>query len=203
MAQRVGAEGLVIAIEPHPTAAALLRRSVNANGFQDRVAMEHLAVSRSGVAETSLFLYQESELASTVVTSPQHIRVPATCLDELAAKHRVPGIKLAKIDVERAEYEVLAGAETLLREAAIDHIFIELVAQQEAHRLLRSHGYTGFLVLEHPPALVPEDRVSSGRFGDYLFVSPSRIREGVPAPCVSEMPEAKASRRSPRRRVGL
>jgi FkbM family methyltransferase len=177
LARLVGSEGLVIAIEPHPTAAALLRSSVAANGFEDRVVIEQLALNRAGVSQTPLFLYQESELASTVVESDHHIWVPAATLDDIVGRQRIDGINFAKVDVERAEEQVLAGAEQLLSKGAIDCILIELLAHEPAHCLLRSYSYTGFLVLNDPPRLVQADQVPRGRFGDYLFVAPARLPE--------------------------
>ena len=177
LALRVGREGVVIAIEPHPTAAAFLRRSVAASGLGDRVLIEELALREEGIHESRLYLTQETELASTVVETDRHIDVSATTLDDLIGKHRLDRINFAKIDVERAEAAVLAGGAKLLAQRAIDYIFIELLAQQPAHRLLRAHSYVGFLVLDDPPRLVDANQCPADHFGDYLFLAPDRSSE--------------------------
>jgi len=175
LAQRVGPHGVVIAIEPHPTASELLRRSVALNDLGDRVRIEELALARDGMGEALLYLYEESELASTVVQSDRHVRVPTMTLDALVSRHGLDRVDFAKIDVERAEEAVLAGAESLLARRAINCIFIELLAHQRAHCRLRTKGYTGFLVLDDPPRLVHADKCPHDCFGDYIFVVPQLL----------------------------
>ncbi len=65
----------------------------------------------------------------------------------------------------------------MLAARAIDYLFIELLAHQAAHRLLTSHSYIGFLVLDDPPGLVDADECPANHFGDYLFVAPERISD--------------------------
>jgi len=177
MACRAGPKGRVLAVEPHPTAAALLRKSVEANGFGNRVLVEEVALGSGTVSKAKLFLHDESELTSAVVESDRYLRVAATSLDRLARKHGFERVTLAKIDVERAEEDVLIGARQLLSDGAIDFIFIELLAQRQAHRLLRSHSYVGFLVLDDPRRLVDAEGVPADQFGDYLFVAHTRLHD--------------------------
>ena len=112
LADLVEASGKVLAIEPHPRTAALLRRSVFVNGFDGRVkVLEAAAVARDG---EDLFFYAdptEPKNAHVLEGAPEPsaniTQVKGASLDRaLAAYGRVD---FMKIDVEGAEEDTLAG----------------------------------------------------------------------------------------------
>lgn len=125
-AHRVGADGRVVAFEPHKVNATALLRNVTESGLADRVEVVATAVSdRSGLAR---FHYKSLKSASTA-SQLGHTRraggegefdpvvtelVPAVVIDELVAAGRIPPPSLVKIDVDGNELEILRGMEKVL-----------------------------------------------------------------------------------------
>jgi FkbM family methyltransferase len=117
----VGEGGHVLAIEPAPEAAEMLRRSVALNGFE-RVTTVIEAAAGSGEAPHALLFVPEREPKNAqLVASPDgldHIpgtfhRVAQSPIDALAADQR--RIDFVKIDAEGAEEAVVAGMLATLR----------------------------------------------------------------------------------------
>jgi FkbM family methyltransferase len=126
-AHAVGDEGQVIAIEPSPAIAALLRENVIMNGFAERchvlpcalgdcegTATLHEFATRQGsntllpqIADIARAEYDETITARTV---------PLRTLDAIIADSAPQRIDLIKIDVEGFEHQVLEGGrQTLAR----------------------------------------------------------------------------------------
>ena len=81
------------------------------------------------------------------------IEVPVQTLHAFCAEHAINRVDILKLDVQGAEYQVLTGAEKLLRAHAIDVVYFEMitaptyVGQPELHEylaLFRSCGYELF-----------------------------------------------------------
>ncbi len=115
--QRLARE--VIAFEPSPVMSALLRRGAEANGVADRLRVEALAVAaRSGTVRFDTTPGAESgRLDAGAVTGPQ---VACTSLDEYCRGHglALTPEDLIKVDAEGADFDVVRGAEGLIRTAA-------------------------------------------------------------------------------------
>lgn len=113
-ASSIGRQGKVIAFEPFPATAELLRKSVWINGFAEIVTVHQAAVSsRHGTlplhlgitsGHHSLFPLKESSR----IADARHIEVPLVGIDE--ALGQTGKVTLLKIDVEGAELEVLESA---------------------------------------------------------------------------------------------
>lgn len=86
-------------------------------------------------------------------------------------------MRLLKIDVERAEDEVLRGAQALLSAERIDYLLIEMYSESEAQALLEARGYAGYRIDVERQRLIPAVSVSANRFGDYLFAG-ARVAAG-------------------------
>lgn len=192
MASRIGPKGRVLSFEANPAYTSILRESVRLNSFEGRVEIIERALwSTSGEKKT---FYVSTNPANSGTSSlvdhgwflkkESAIEVTTTTLDEAAEAAEIQRFRLVKIDVERAEEFVLAGAAHLLREQKIDALIVELHAGGEAQKTLEKHGYEGWLADPRERAFLPTARVSADAFGDFLFLAPDRSRElkGVLAP---------------------
>jgi FkbM family methyltransferase len=116
MAAAVGGGGRVVAFEPLPAAAELLRVSVRENGFEDRVRIETAAIGDHSGTVHLLSAPNGNLSASHLVAEARSratVRVRMVTLDGLDLPRPV---RLIKADIEGAEPLALAGAERLLRE---------------------------------------------------------------------------------------
>jgi len=133
-----GRAGRVLAIEPNPAVAAVLRRNLARNVIHHVEVCEAACSSRSGVIELYL--------------SPTRETVLVRCdrLDELAAEYGLECVDVVRIDVEGAEREVLRGMESLLARfhpVVIAEMDSSLLAAfhatpGELERFLAARGYT-------------------------------------------------------------
>jgi FkbM family methyltransferase len=112
----VGPTGSVIAVEPNPAAAGLLRQSVTLNGFArtTRVVEAALGVEAGGSAILNVPSGEpkNAHLRSAGVSLDGDIAVARTNLDTLLGE--VDRVDLIKIDAEGAEEQILLGMERLL-----------------------------------------------------------------------------------------
>lgn len=117
----VGERGHVVAIEPAPATAALLRRSVELNGFQAFTTVVEAAAGASEAADRLLHVPPGEPKNAQLVTSPAVVesaggtvhRVAEVRLDALLTDHR--RIDFVKIDAEGAEEAIVAGLLATLR----------------------------------------------------------------------------------------
>ena len=142
-ADGVGAGGRVLAVEPNPAAAALLRESVALNGFDintdiveaalgDDDGLARLLVPRSEPKNARL---GDGEAGAGMVAHS----VAVMRLDDLAA--RLGTVDLIKIDAEGAEVAIIAGMQGLLRSQSP-----ALVLEFNAARYADAAGFLGGLV---------------------------------------------------------
>lgn len=111
MAQAVGPTGRVHAFEPVPDNVALLRRNVQLNGF-DHVTVHPVAAWDGSV--DSLDLNFQPELTgghSALAREGRKLRVDAAAVQALVPQRPV---RFAKIDVEGAETQAIAGMTELI-----------------------------------------------------------------------------------------
>jgi FkbM family methyltransferase len=109
-AERVGASGQVVAIEPSPAIFEQLSANASANGTSN---IRLLNVAASDV-RGELLLYGGTKwnrgATSTIVHDPHQApeaRVPAAPLDELMLPYEMESVALIKIDIEGGELQVL------------------------------------------------------------------------------------------------
>ena len=157
-AREVGPDGKVVAFEPNPETAALLRDNLSANQLEN-VTVEAIACTDK---EQQLMLYAapiintgasslsraNAEYGDSTAPRPFHVR--GRPIDDVVRELNVSRVDAIKIDVEGAELQVLQGAvETLKR--FHPKIVIEMVPAQlasfhttpeEVTALIRSTGYT-------------------------------------------------------------
>jgi FkbM family methyltransferase len=132
----------VYCFEPTPNTFSMLRHNVALNRLQNVTAAQ-IAVSDSAgvlpfqVTENMPILNRlaptkesAEDLYRGRFTNARTIDVESICLDDFCKDRRIDRIGFLKVDVEGAEVCVLRGAEQLLRNRAIDLIFIEVVPDQ-------------------------------------------------------------------------
>lgn len=122
-AQRAGAGGAVVLVEPDPFLAGLLRRTIAAQESGAPMTLVEAAVgATSGRAKLSIAArgraanhLVEAEGSSQAGGTRQAVEVERVTLDALLTRGSRPDV--VKIDVEGYEVEVLRGADAVLRDA--------------------------------------------------------------------------------------
>jgi FkbM family methyltransferase len=114
-AKLVGSNGIVVAVEPHPENALLLRINMMLNGFNNIRVVEAAAWNK----KDKLFLYRGAEsgwhsLKGERVGIIPSITVPCIPVDDVVRELGLSRVDLIKIDVEGAEIEVLEGSRRTL-----------------------------------------------------------------------------------------
>jgi FkbM family methyltransferase len=123
-ARIVGKKGIVLAFEPEPTNAGLLRRSIQLNNDNNVRLFELAASDIDGEAILSLSPVPGFHSIRRMVGS-EKIVVPSVKLDTVAERVGIEGIDLLKIDVEGAEPEVMIGAHGLIEDGRVGQIALE------------------------------------------------------------------------------
>lgn len=156
-ARLVGERGKVVAIEPFPANAAVVREQFALNGFDARAVVEEVALT--DVEGEARFLVPEhgSGKLLPVDTQATTIATKTTTLDALCRRHGQPDV--VKMDVEGAEGAALRGGSELLRDGHATFI-VELhgeEAPRQVQSILSQHGYTLYDLDGRPaePAKLP------------------------------------------------
>lgn len=118
LADLVGEEGAVVAVEPHPRTASLLRQTIYVNGFSQRTDIIEAAAVASASQALSLHVPIAEPKNAHLVSSdrfeePDVVSVAALTLDSLI--DRFPRVDFMKIDVEGAEEDAVAGAMQIVK----------------------------------------------------------------------------------------
>jgi FkbM family methyltransferase len=185
MATKVGPQGTVIAFEPEPQHVQMMRDSIALNQFKDIVRVEPRALWNRTTDRLTFYVSQNPHNSGTssainhgvYINEERSITVSAIRLADYLRANAIDRCRLLKIDVERAEGQVVEGFEEFLQAARIDFIVVELLIGGDADRRLRRHGYRGFLIDGAGCTLTDAQHLEPDRYGDFLFVSP-RCMEG-------------------------
>ena len=167
LANRVGALGRVIAVEPQLLTFTALCGTVSLNSLPNVIPV-HAALGKGSGSITipSLDLSQVQNVGGfSVQGHSTGLPVRQYTVDDLLRFYRVPGLTLLKLDVEGMERDVLAGAtETLKRCNPV--VYAEADRAEERDGLiadLKRHGYRVYL---HTPPL-------------YRYPNFRRVRENI------------------------
>ena len=113
--EAVGPQGNVLAVEPVPSTAAFLSRSVTLNGYNSRVKLIQAALGSDKKSEVRMYMPPGEPKNARVTNSSAHegvFSVKSTSIDTIAWKYE--NIDLIKIDAEGAEEEIFAGMKSVL-----------------------------------------------------------------------------------------
>lgn len=110
LSRMVGPSGRIVAIEAHPSTFRCLRKTVEANGLDNVLAL-HVAISD---AEGELAIEDRGQHKANRVGRTGGIPVRAVTLDRLLEEHGLAGVDLVKINIEGAETAALRGSERAL-----------------------------------------------------------------------------------------
>jgi len=184
MASLVTSKGRVIAFEPQPQYFTMIGDSIRLNNFDDFVSVDSRALWNRSGESLKFYLSQNPHNSghSSLVNHGVHlsenhtIQVRTIRLSDYLERAGTKECKLLKVDVERAELQVLQGASEFLRDGRVDFIILEMFANGDAHGFLQELGYCCFLIDGAIRTLVSMSKVERGFFGDYLFVSPHSLQ---------------------------
>jgi FkbM family methyltransferase len=137
--QKVGATGLVVAVEPSARNQAVLAQNLELNGIRNVKSVQAACWSRRDALEfqpgITLDLFRVGESRGR---KQDTIGLP---LDELAESLSLQRVDLLKIDVEGAELEVLEGGKAMLGKFR-PRVFLEFHGTLTGSiEWLRDHGY--------------------------------------------------------------
>jgi FkbM family methyltransferase len=112
--EAVGPHGHVIAVEPVPSTAAMLTRSMALNGYGGTATIVQAALGREPHGQVHLVIPDNEPKNATVVAGamPGSFMAPLTNLDTLALNRS--RVDLIKIDAEGAEIDILAGMQGVI-----------------------------------------------------------------------------------------
>jgi FkbM family methyltransferase len=128
----VGSRGRVVAMEPSPSIFELLKQTVSVNGLTNVVAMNVAAGAAKGNA--SIFRGPEDQLgwSSLLPEWMDGLSLEGTtdvvALDDVVPPEIRRQIRIAKIDVEGFEMEVIAGAHGVIADADRAEFVVEVNA---------------------------------------------------------------------------
>ena len=141
MADIVGPEGRVLAVEPHPRTSDLLHRNVTINGFASHTDVADCAVGFFAGEILSLHVPDNEPKNAHVVhgsEAPGSLKIRSERLDDLLAGW--PRIDFIKMDVEGAEEAALSGAAV-----TIERDRPQLLLEYNIHRCQNPEGLITWL----------------------------------------------------------
>ncbi|MFQ5970270.1 MAG: FkbM family methyltransferase [Nitrososphaerales archaeon] len=126
--KRIGENGKVVAVEPHPGNFEMLNRNIKLNGLTNVTTLNCAVYDK----EMRVRLYLTDEFGSSghhsliVETREKFVEVNANTLDYLSQLLGIGEVNWIKIDVEGAEFEVLKGAHNVLTNSKDLTLLIEV-----------------------------------------------------------------------------
>jgi FkbM family methyltransferase len=142
-AKVVGEEGLVVAVEPHPETFKTLQRNVKLNYLQNVVAVNLAAWNRPCRLRFGMVENHPSQFSVNRTSQNKSVDVQAERMDKLLIHDlKLRGVDWIKIDVEKAELEVLQGLEETLSRFK-PKLIVEVWGKnmEKVKALLKRHGY--------------------------------------------------------------
>ena len=130
IANFVGENGLVYAVEPHPKTYRILEENIRINKFKNIHPM-NIALG-SKVSKAKIYENYNINRGSASLICPENVdnresrwQTKVTTIDTLIEKRKIKIPKLIKIDVEGFELEVLKGAKKLVSSSQAPALCVE------------------------------------------------------------------------------
>lgn len=176
--KRAGEIGKVYAFEASPKVAEKLRRNIALNGYERIINVEERAVTdKRGTVEFAISPNENSGWGhiGEDVRFSEKILVSTDTLDSFFERKGLSQVEVMKVDIEGAEDKLIAGAENILRENRVKHIFMEFCTMSsEAVRRrvekLQTFGYwpdkQDRKILDR---MMNDDNFSKHRVQNFLF----------------------------------
>lgn len=172
----------VFAFEPMPRVFASLERNVKLNQLAN-VKCFSAAVGATNGTQEFYFPDQEQPISSSLrsdmllatfpANSIKHVPVSVVTLDQFVAEQGIPKVDLIKLDTERTEHEVLAGARKLLardQPSIICEVWPDAGNKEKLESALRPLGYRFFHLLPEGPT--ERDRIEGSEQDlNYFFTT--------------------------------
>jgi len=140
---------LVVAVEPHPINAKLLRLNVRMNNLDDRVKVVEAALGQEE-GMSLLYVADRSDRHSLAYDHRLHVpgrtvRVRVITMDNLVKELSIERVDYVKIDINGSVLDVLLGAEEVLAEMRPVWVMEVHVGQlDELLKLLKEYGYSSY-----------------------------------------------------------
>lgn len=170
LARLAGATGKVFAFEPIRRNALITRLSCELNGFEQVVVEERPLADKSGVSLSASVPENDSAYSYFRETDSLAGGLVSITLDEYCEKAHIGPVAFLKVDVEGAEFNVLKGADRLLRSAGRPKlILLEMVDEylgrfghdtQAVCGWLLERGYHSHVLREGRLQPVSPDRIN-------------------------------------------
>jgi FkbM family methyltransferase len=156
LADAVGPDGRVLAIEPNPSLASLLTLNVEVNGFASRTAVAPKAATDGATAQVRLAIPPRQAACGTIAglvrDTDRVIDVEAVSIDELTQFW--PRVDLIKVDAEGAEDLVWRGMRRTIEKNPQLVVILEFVPARyrDAVTFVRAIQASGF----EPRVIAPD-----------------------------------------------
>ena len=151
----------VYAFEASPLNIGPLKNNISKNNLSDRIFPSQTAIGKEkGILKFDLAKEEDQTGwgGLTLQNKKGAIQVEVDTLDNIAALNNITSIKVLKIDTEGADTWVLYGAENLIKNKQIGHIFYEdnpyrrdllNIKFTDAREFLEKHDYTVKRIATH------------------------------------------------------
>jgi FkbM family methyltransferase len=160
-AQRVGATGRVLAVEPFSGCVACLEQTCRINQLDWVTVCRGAASDRNGTAHLALYSASEMNQVMTEIEAAEipTEAVPCFTLDTLMEREGLQRVDLLKIDAEGHELQVLQGSDRLLNQYSPIILYENIAGRQGSNlpvaEFLIENGYQLFRYQPFVKQLIP------------------------------------------------